>query len=103
MIFYNVSVNQTGLQHLFESRVGDVLTYYLENNSLSDEIQLLCLRVLHSITYDLTNPRYIRDLIAALPIAKIEDIAVSNKNELNTVAKQIIKNLRDSQKYVSSN
>ncbi|XP_076234427.1 heat shock factor 2-binding protein [Calliopsis andreniformis] len=103
MIFYNVSVNKTGLQHLFESRVGDVLNYYLENNSLPDKIQLLCLRVLHSITYDLTNPRYIQDLITTLPMAKIEDIAASNKNEMSTLAKQIVKHLRESRKYISQN
>ncbi|CAK9808445.1 Heat shock factor 2-binding protein [Anthophora plagiata] len=103
MIFYNVSMNKTGLQHLFESRVGDVLNCYLKNNSLPDEIQFLCLRVLQSITYGLTNPRHIQDLITSLPIGKIEDIATSNKSEMSTVAKEVIKQLRDSQKYIGSN
>lgn len=100
MIFYNVSMNKTGLQHLFESRVGDVLNCYLKNNSLPDETQFLCLRVLQSMTYGLTNPKYIQDLITTLPISKIEDIATSNKNEMSTVAKQVIKQLRDSQKFI---
>ncbi|XP_076665833.1 heat shock factor 2-binding protein isoform X2 [Andrena cerasifolii] len=103
MIFYNVSMNNTGAQHLFESRVGDVLNYYLKNNTLPEKIQWLCLRVLYSITYDLTNPKYIQDLITTLPIAKIEDIAASNKNEMSTVAKQVMKHLRESQKYINSN
>lgn len=78
-------MNKTGLQHLFESRVGDVLNCYLKNNSLPDETQFLCLRVLQSMTYGLTNPKYIQDLITTLPISKIEDIATSNKNEMSTV------------------
>ncbi|XP_017758739.1 PREDICTED: heat shock factor 2-binding protein-like [Eufriesea mexicana] len=103
MIFYNVSMNKTGLQHLFESRVGDVLNYYLKNNSLPDETQFLCLRVLQSLTYDLTNPKYIQDLITTLPISKIEDIATSSENEMGTVAKQVIKQLRESQKFIRLN
>ncbi|XP_017877868.1 heat shock factor 2-binding protein-like [Ceratina calcarata] len=103
MTFYNVSMNKTGLQHLFELRIGDMLSYYLKNNSLPDEILFLCLRVLYSITYGLTNPKYIHELITSLPIGKIENIATSNKNEMSTVAKQVIKQLRDSQKYIGSN
>ncbi|XP_043582893.1 heat shock factor 2-binding protein-like [Bombus pyrosoma] len=103
MTFYNVSMNKTGLQYLFESRVSDVLNCYLRNNSLPDETQFLCLRVLHSMTYGLTNPKYIQDLITTLPISKIEDIAISNKNEMSTVAKQVIKQLRDSQKFIRMN
>lgn len=79
------------------------MSYYLKNNSLPDKIQLLCLRVLHSITYGITNPKYIHDLITTLPISKIEDVATSNKNELSNCAKQVVKHLRDSQKFISSN
>ncbi|XP_053984563.1 heat shock factor 2-binding protein-like [Hylaeus volcanicus] len=103
MTLYNVSMNETGLQHLFESRVGDVLSYYLKNNSLPDEIQLLCLQVLHSITYGISNPKYIHDLLSTLPINKIEDTATSNKNEMSAIAKQIVKHLRDAKKFVTSN
>ena len=55
------------------------------------------------MTYGLTNPKYIQDLITTLPISKIEDIAISNKNEMSTVAKQVIKQLRDSQKFIRMN
>ncbi|XP_076638719.1 heat shock factor 2-binding protein [Colletes latitarsis] len=103
MILYNVSMNKTGLQHLFELRVGDVLSFYLKNNSLPDEIQLLCLRVLHSITYGITNPTYIHDLMTTLPIGKIEDVATSNKNEMSNCAKQVVKHLRDAQKFLNTN
>lgn len=103
MTLYNVSVNETGLLHLIESRVGDTLSHYLRNDSLPDEVQLLCLRVLHSITYGLTNPRYIQDLLASLPIDKIEEIAGSGKNEASSFARQVVKHLRDSRKYLSPN
>ncbi|XP_012150159.1 heat shock factor 2-binding protein isoform X2 [Megachile rotundata] len=103
MIFYNVSMNKTGLQHLFESQIWEPLNHYLRNNSLPNKMQLLCLRVLQSITYDLTNPKYIQKLIATLPLDRIEDIATSNEDGMNTVAKQVIKHLRDSQKVLSSN
>ncbi|XP_033324170.1 heat shock factor 2-binding protein [Megalopta genalis] len=103
MTLYNVSMNETGLLHLFDSRIGDALNYYLRNDSLPDEVQLLCLRVLHSITYDLTDPKYIQDLITSLSIDKIEDIAAASKNEMSSFAKQVIKNLRNSQKYLSQN
>ncbi|XP_076657098.1 heat shock factor 2-binding protein [Halictus rubicundus] len=103
MTLYNVSMNETGLLHLFDSRIGDALNYYLRNDSLPGEVQLLCLRVLHSITYNLTDPKYIQDLLASLPIDKIETIAASNKNEMSSFAKQVIKNLRNSQKYLSPN
>nr|XP_031825488.1 heat shock factor 2-binding protein-like [Nomia melanderi] len=103
MTLYNVSVNETGLLHLIESRVGDTLGHYLRNDSLPDEVQLLCLRVLHSITYGLTNPKYIQDLLTSLPIEKIEEIAGSGKNEASTFARQVVKHLRDSRKYLSPN
>ncbi|XP_043507690.1 heat shock factor 2-binding protein-like [Frieseomelitta varia] len=103
MIFYNVSMNKTGLQYLFESRVSDVLDCYLRNNSLPDETQFLCLRVLQSMTYGLMNPKYIQDLTNTLPISRIENIATSNKNEMSAVAKQVIKQLRDSHKFIHMN
>ncbi|XP_076762706.1 uncharacterized protein LOC143430359 [Xylocopa sonorina] len=102
MTFYNVSMNKTGLQHLFELRIGDVLSYYMKNNLVSDEIQFLCLRILQSITYDLTNPKYIQDLITNLPIDKIDDITTSNKDEMSMIAKLVLKQLRDLQKYIGS-
>ncbi|XP_078035889.1 heat shock factor 2-binding protein [Augochlora pura] len=101
MTLYNVSMNATGLLHLFDSRIGDALNYYLRNDSLPDEVQLLCLRVLISITYGLTDPKYIRDLISSLPIDKIEDIAVASKNEMSSFAEKVINNLRNSEKYLS--
>ncbi|XP_034177133.1 heat shock factor 2-binding protein [Osmia lignaria lignaria] len=103
MIFYNVSMNKTGLQHLFESQIWEPLNYYLRNNSLPSKLQLLCLRILLLITYDLTNPKYIQKLTTTLPLDRIEDIAASNDNGMSTVAKQVIKHLRDSQKFLSSN
>ncbi|KAG7202996.1 hypothetical protein KM043_010127 [Ampulex compressa] len=103
MILYNVSMNKTGLQNLFEYRIGNVLNYCLENKSLPEEMQVLGLRVLQSITYDLTEPRYIRDLISSIPIERIEDVASSNKSGISAIAKEVIKHLRTSQKFMHAN
>ncbi|XP_014484844.1 PREDICTED: heat shock factor 2-binding protein-like [Dinoponera quadriceps] len=95
MVLYNVSVNKTGLQYLLESRVGDSLSHCLRDKSTVEEMQLLCLRVLQSVTYDLTEPRYIQDLNAAIPIDMIETIACSKRDNLSDIAKQVIEHLRN--------
>ncbi|XP_020300551.1 heat shock factor 2-binding protein-like [Pseudomyrmex gracilis] len=98
MIMYNVSINKTGLRYLFESRVGDTLSHCLEHESSSELMQLLCLRVLQSVTYDLTEPRYIRDLSAAIPIEKIETMVSSTSGDISNAAKQVLRHLQDSKK-----
>lgn len=98
MILYNVSINKTGLQHLLDSRVGDILTHCLEDKSSSKEIQLLCLRVLQSVMYDLTEPKYIQDLAMSIPIARIESMASSKERDVNDAANQVIKYFQKCQK-----
>ncbi|EFN80570.1 Heat shock factor 2-binding protein [Harpegnathos saltator] len=99
MVLYNVSINKTGLQYLLESRVGDPLRHCLRDKSSMEETQVLCLRVLQSVTYDLTEPKYIEDLNATIPIDMIETMALSKSDNLNNVAKQVIKHLRNCEKY----
>jgi len=98
MILYNVSMNKTGLQYLFESRVGDALSHCLDDEVSSEEIQLLCLRVLQSVTYDLEEPKYIHDLTTVIPIDKIETMTSAKRKDISDAAKQVIKYLRRSQK-----
>jgi len=98
MILYNVSMNKTGLQYLLKLRVGDVLNHSLEAESSSEEMQLLCLRVLQSITYDLTEPKYIHDLITTISMKRIETMTLSKRDDISGVAKKVIKHLRDSKK-----
>ncbi|XP_032667112.1 heat shock factor 2-binding protein-like [Odontomachus brunneus] len=98
MVLYNVSMNKTGLQYLLASRVGDPLSHCLRDKSSMEETQLLCLRVLQSITYDLTEPKYIQDLTAAIPIDMIELMVSSKRSNLSNIAKQVIKHLRNCEK-----
>jgi len=99
MILYNVSMNKTGLQYLFESRVGDALSHCLDDEMSSEEIQLLCLRVLQSVTYDLEEPKYIHDLTTIIPIEKIEIMTSAKRKDISDTAKQVVKYLRRSQKF----
>ncbi|XP_012055043.1 PREDICTED: heat shock factor 2-binding protein-like [Atta cephalotes] len=98
MILYNVSMNKTGLQYLLESRVEDTLSHCLDDEASSEEMQLLCLRVLQSVTYDLDKPKYIHNLITAIPIEKIEIMTSAKRSDISNAAKQVIKYLRHSQK-----
>lgn len=98
MVLYNVSMNKTGLQYLLASRVGDPLSHCLRDKSSMEETQLLCLRVLQSVTYDLTEPKYIQDLTAAIPIDMIESMVSSKRGNLSNIAKQVIKHLRNCEK-----
>lgn len=100
MILYNVSMNKTGLQYLLKLRVGDVLNHSLETESSSEEMQLLCLRVLQSITYDLTEPKYIRDLITTISMKRIETMTLSKRDDISDIAKKVIKHLGDSKKII---
>lgn len=95
MVLYNVSMNKTGLKYLLESRVGDTLSHCLRDKSSVEEMQLLCLRVLQSVTYELTEPKYIQDLSTAIPIDLIRTIASSECDDLSDVAKQVIAHLRN--------
>ncbi|KAL6265495.1 hypothetical protein P5V15_002291 [Pogonomyrmex californicus] len=97
MILYNVSMNKTGLRYLLESRVGDALSHCLENEASSDEMQLLCLRVLQSVTYDLEEPKYIHDLTTIIPIQRIETMISAKRSDISSAAKQVVKHLRHSQ------
>lgn len=98
MILYNVSMNKTGLQYLLESQLEATLSYCMEDESSSEEVQLLCLRVLQSVTYDLTEPKYIHALITTILIEKIETMACSKRSDISAVAKQVIKHLQDAKK-----
>lgn len=95
MILYNVSMNKTGLQYLLESRVGDTLSHCLRDKSSMEEMRLLCLRVLQSITYNLTEPKYIQDLTTAIPIDMIESMVSPRCDNLSNIAKQVIKHLQN--------
>jgi len=96
MILYNVSMNKTGLQYLLESRVEDTLSHCLDDEASSEEMQLLCLRVLQSVTYDLDKPKYIHNLITTIPIERIEIMASAKRSDISNAAKQVIKHLRHS-------
>lgn len=98
MVMYNVSVNKTGLQYLLESRVGDTLSHCLRDKSSVEEMQLLCLHVLHSVIYDLTEPKYIRDLTRAIPINTIETMMFSQSDGLSDMARKVIEHLRNCEK-----
>lgn len=96
MILYNVSMNNTGLSCLFEFRVAEVLSRCLEEDTLSEELQLLCLRILQSITYNLKDPKYIEDLTTSISIRNIKNIAINGQSETSSVAKEVIKQLQES-------
>lgn len=98
IILYNVSMNKTGLKLLLESRVGDVLSHCLDDKASSKEMQLLCLRVLQSITYDLEEPKYVHDLTTIIPIERIETMISAKQSDISGAAKQVVKHLRHSQK-----
>ncbi|XP_018401136.1 PREDICTED: heat shock factor 2-binding protein-like [Cyphomyrmex costatus] len=98
MILYNVSMNKTGLQYLLESRVGDTLSHCLDDEASSEEMQLLCLRVLQSVTYDLEEPKYIHDLTTIIPIERIEIMTSAKRSDIRNAAKQVLKHLQHSQK-----
>ncbi|RLU23537.1 hypothetical protein DMN91_003742 [Ooceraea biroi] len=101
MVLYNVSLNKTGLQYLLELHVGDTLSHCLEEDKLSEkksseELQLLCLRILQSVTYDLRKPEYIRDLTTKIPIERIKTMMFAPRSDISEVAKQVVRHLRDS-------
>jgi len=104
MILYNVSMNKTGLQYLLELHVEDTLSHCLEDESSdkkSEEMQLLCLRVLQSVTYDLTKPEYIRDLTTKIPIERIETMTSAPRSDISAAAKQVVGHLRNGQKILA--
>ncbi|KAK2589238.1 hypothetical protein KPH14_002039 [Odynerus spinipes] len=98
MILYNVSMNNTGLRCLFEFRVAGVLSHCLEKDTLSEELQLLCLRILQSISYDLKDPKYIEDLTTSISVKNIKSIAARGQSETCCAAKEVIKQLQESLK-----
>lgn len=97
MILYNVSMNKTGLQYLLESRVGNALSHCLDDEASSEEMQLLCLRVLQSVTYGLKEPKYVRDLTTMIPVERIETMMSAKRSDISGAAKQVVKHLRHSQ------
>jgi len=106
MILYNVSMNKTGLRYLLELHVEDTLSHCLQDESSekksSEEMQLLCLRVLQSVTYDLTKPEYIRDLTRKIPIEIIESMTSAPRSDISGAAKQVVRHLRDGQKILAN-
>lgn len=100
MILYNVSMNKTGLQYLLESQLETMLSHCMEDESSSEEIQLLCLRVLQSVTYDLAEPKYIHALTTTIAIERIETMTCSKRSDISSAAKQIIKHLQVTKKMI---
>lgn len=101
MTLCNVSMNKTGLHYLFQAKIGDAVNYCLMENSLPENTQLLCLNILQSITYDLTNTEYIRDLITAISIERLENLTSSGNENISVAAKQILEYLKNAEKFVS--
>ncbi|KAL6444672.1 hypothetical protein ACFW04_002039 [Cataglyphis niger] len=100
MILYNVSMNKTGLQYLLDFQLEATLSHCMEDESSSEEVQLLCLRVLQSVTYGLTEPKYIHALTTTIAIEKIETMACSKRSDISDAAKQVIKHLQDTKKII---
>lgn len=100
MILYNVSMNKTGLQYLLESQLEATLSHCMEDESSSEEVQLLCLRVLQSVTYGLTEPKYIHALTTTIAIERIETMACSKRSDIRDAARQVIKHLQDTKKII---
>ncbi|XP_011876176.1 PREDICTED: heat shock factor 2-binding protein-like [Vollenhovia emeryi] len=98
MILFNVSMNKTGLQYLLESQVGVALSHCLDDEASSEETQLLCLRVLQSVTYDLEEPKNISDLTMIIPVERIETMTSAKRSDISEAAKQVVKHLRHGQK-----
>ncbi|KAL0106937.1 hypothetical protein PUN28_015451 [Cardiocondyla obscurior] len=96
MILYNVSINETGFRYLLESRVADALSHCLDDEASSAEMQLLCLRILQSVTYDL-EPEYVRDLIGIIPIERIETMMSASQSDISKAAELVVQHLRQRQ------
>ncbi|XP_070524559.1 heat shock factor 2-binding protein [Cardiocondyla obscurior] len=101
MILYNVSINETGFRYLLESRVADALSHCLDDEASSAEMQLLCLRILQSVTYDL-EPEYVRDLIGIIPIERIETMMSASQSDISKAAELVVQHLRQRQNILKS-
>lgn len=93
MMLYNVSINETGLLHLYESGIGKLLGSYLEDDS--QEIKTFCLRILGSITYDIPKSKYLRDLSKSISVNKIREIADSDDDPINMIAREVLQQLQN--------
>nr|CAD7590774.1 unnamed protein product [Timema genevievae] len=93
MTVYNVSINQCGLSFLQEQKeLSEALSHGLRNDT-SQELKLMSLRVLQSLTYEMEDLGVLRDLERILPLPLIEDMTVLGDPEMKTVAKDILGNL----------
>nr|CAD7407764.1 unnamed protein product [Timema poppensis] len=93
MTVYNVSINQCGLSFLQEHKeLSEALSHSLRNDT-SQELKLMSLRVLQSLTYEMEDLGVLRDLERILPLPLIEDMTVLGDPETKTVAKDILGNL----------
>ncbi|XP_046745493.1 heat shock factor 2-binding protein-like isoform X2 [Diprion similis] len=96
MILYNVSINKSGLHYLIELRICQILGPYV-NNSNSDELKQLSLRLLQSITFELTDDLTIDDILTKITVTRIQELMQTESEMVASTAKEVISNLKNCQ------
>ncbi|KAE8751202.1 hypothetical protein FOCC_FOCC002030 [Frankliniella occidentalis] len=91
MALYNVSINQSGLSLLQDDGGGAIFTVAKDclKPESTNELRIMALRLLHSLTCDIKNPA----LVAQVPKQLISDLAASDDPQLQTLALDVNENL----------
>ncbi|XP_043475284.1 uncharacterized protein LOC122506919 isoform X2 [Leptopilina heterotoma] len=101
-ILYNISLNVIGVELLLDFQVADKVLRECFKESTPDDINLYCLYILDSLTCNLKNPKYFQEILASIPLEKIEKIATAEDYQMITIIKKIKKNLKATQNLLNA-
>ena len=66
MTLYNISINQIGLQMLQESPLVLKILSHLLNDESNQELRLMAVRILQSITYEIDSTQILTEIEIAV-------------------------------------
>ncbi|XP_075227986.1 heat shock factor 2-binding protein-like [Lycorma delicatula] len=93
MALYNLSINQNGLLMLQDQHPLLVTIQRNIKNDRTPELKLMSLRLLQSVTYEITSLKVLQNMLQQIPLETIREFTNTNDAEIRLVAQDVVSNL----------
>lgn len=87
---------------LLDYQVADKVLRECFKDSTPNDINLYCLYILDSLTSNLKNPKYFQEILASIPLEKLEKIATTDDYQTISIVRKIKKNLKATQNLLKA-
>ncbi|RZF39982.1 hypothetical protein LSTR_LSTR002385 [Laodelphax striatellus] len=93
MTLYNLSINQNGLLMLQDQQSLLVTMHRHIHSDRTPELKLMSLRLLQSISYEITSLKVLQNILQQIPLETIRELTITGDAEIRVVAQDVVTNL----------